>query len=142
MVDKIYITWDNFHQDVKNLSKNIKLLGHFNKIVAVSRGGLIPAGIMSYELGIRDVEVINISSYDEDIQRCGEDVKLSTCVSTVDEKTLIVDDLSDTGNTFNIIRKLFPEGKYAAVYAKPLGINSVDIYEKAIPDKWVVFPWD
>lgn len=142
MTDKIYITWENFHNDVKNLAKNIKLLGNFNKIIAVSRGGFLPAGILSYELGIRNIEVINISSYDEDIQRCDEDVKLVTSVSYVDEQTLIVDDLSDTGNTFNIIRKLFPNGKYVSVYAKPKGINSVDIYEKKIPDNWVVFPWD
>ena len=57
-------------------------------------------------------------------------------------KNANVDDLSDTGTTFKLIRVLFPKATLAAVYAKPVGLNYVDIYSLDIPDKWIVFPWD
>ena len=64
MDDKIYINWNEFHQDVKNLCQKIKQTGkEYNKLVAISRGGFIPAGIIAYELNIKNTAVINISSY-------------------------------------------------------------------------------
>ena len=38
-------------------------------IIAVSRGGLVPAGLLARELGIRYVDTVCISSYDHDNQR-------------------------------------------------------------------------
>lgn len=43
MTDKIHIRWEEFHQDVKTVCKKIKSSGTYNKIVAISRGGLLPA---------------------------------------------------------------------------------------------------
>ena len=61
MTEKIYINWSEFHQDVKDLCKKIKESGEFDKIIAISRGGLIPAAIIAYELNIRNTETINFS---------------------------------------------------------------------------------
>lgn len=142
MVEKLYITWEEFHKDTKNLCEKIKSSEtKYNKIVAVSRGGLIPAGIVSYELDLRNVEAINVSSYDGERQR-EDNVEFSSNVGIVDEKTLIIDDLSDTGNTYKLLRKAFPKAHLVTVYAKPKGISAVDIYQKDMPDKWIVFPWD
>lgn len=142
MVEKLYITWEEFHKDTRGLCEKIKLSGkEYNKIVAVSRGGLIPAGIISYELDLRNVESVNVSSYDGEKQR-EDNVEFSSNVGVVDEKTLIIDDLSDTGNTYKFLRKIFPKANFIAVYAKPKGISAVDVYQKDMPDKWIVFPWD
>lgn len=140
--DKIFIKWDDFHNDVKELCAKIKQSGKYNKIVAVSRGGLIPAGIIAYELGIRNCSVINIATYVG-----AEHLKLNELdhpesVGKVDEHTLIVDDLSDSGQTAKIIRRTFPKEQFVTVYAKPVGKSEVDIYARELEDKWVVFPWD
>lgn len=141
--NKIYIKWDEFHQHVKNLCQKIKASGEYNKIVAISRGGLIPAGIIAYELNIRNTEAINISSYDNYYERRNdEDIEISGHLENVDSQTLIVDDLSDSGRTFKILRAIYPQGKYVAVYTKEKGEPLVDIYEKKLPDDWIVFPWD
>lgn len=142
MTKKLYIKWDEFHNHAKELCEKIKQSGEYNKIVAISRGGLIPAGILAYELDIRNSQAINISSYDEDKQRADEDIEIFGNVGEVDEKTLIVDDLSDTGKTFRILRKIYPQAKYVAVYAKEKGHSVVDIYARSMPDEWIVFPWD
>ena len=143
MDDKIYITWDEFHQDVKNLCKKIKDTGQeFNKIVAISRGGFIPAGIIAYELDIRNSAVINISTYVGSKHLKINEVSNPQSVGKVDEKTLIIDDISDSGQTFEIMRRTFPNGKFVTVYAKEKGVSQADIFEKQVPEKWVVFPWD
>lgn len=142
MVEQVILNWADFHKHTKELAQKIKASGEYNKIIAISRGGLIPACIISYELDIRDTQAINISSYDGDSQRQKENITIKADIEDVDEKTLIIDDLSDTGKTFELVRHLFPKAKLAAVYAKPTGINAVDIYAQKAPDKWIVFPWD
>ena len=142
MEDKIYITWQEFHQHSKLLAEKIKQdIPSVNQIVAISRGGLIPAGILSYELGVRNCNLINISRYDDNTQRNDADISISTTLSDLSSDTLIVDDLVDSGRTFDILKTLYPNAKKVCVYAKPKGVGSPDLYAQALPDKWVVFPW-
>lgn len=143
MDNKIYISWTEFHQDVKNLCKKIKQSDRkYNKIVAISRGGFIPAGIIAYELDIRNTSVVNIISYNGAEQTKLEKIDNLEIVGKVDDKTLIIDDLSDSGQTIKVMRQNFPKGTYVTIYAKEKGKSFPDIYEKAMPDKWLVFPWD
>ena len=143
MDDKIYISWSDFHQDVKDLCKKIKDSGQeFNKIVAISRGGFIPAGIIAYELDIRNSAVINISTYIGSKHLKLDEIDKPQSVGPVDEKTLIIDDISDSGQTFEIMRRTFPNGKFVTVYTKEKGVSQADIFEKQVPEKWIVFPWD
>lgn len=143
MTTKLYIKWDEFHQHTKKLCQKIKESGEYDKIVAVSRGGLIPAGIIAYELDIRNSQAINISSYDNSYDRRDDnDIEISCDAGEVNEKTLIVDDLSDSGRAFRILRKLYPKARFVSVYAKATGAPDVDIYAEDMPDEWIVFPWD
>lgn len=142
MNDKIYISWDEFHRQVKTLTEKIKQHGNFNRIIAISRGGLIPAAIIAYELDIRNCDVINMSTYDGEAKRDEGEIEISPLLSAVDEKSLIIDDLADSGRTLQILRRLYPRAVTACVYAKPAGQPHSDIYAAAVPDRWVVFPWD
>lgn len=142
MSAKIYISWEEFHNQVKILAAKIKAAGKFNRIVAVSRGGLIPAGILAYELGIRDCDVINMSSYDGDKKRPDDEIEIKGLLANVDKKTLIVDDLSDSGRTLDLLRRQYPKATRACVYTKPKGQSSCEIFAQSLPDQWVVFPWD
>lgn len=143
MTNKIYIGWDSFHQDTKTLVQNIKNSPrNYNHIVAISRGGLIPAGILSYELDIRNCDVINMSSYDGDTKRADAAIELSGALHNIDNQTLIIDDLSDSGRTLRILRKLYPQATFVCVYAKEKGKDACDIFAKTMPDEWIVFPWD
>ena len=143
MDDKIFLEWVDFHKDVVVLRDKIRESGEYSKIVAVSRGGLIPTGLLAYMLGIRDVAVVNVSSYFEG----GKHLKIEKIddwerAGKVDEKTLVVDDLVDSGQTFSVMKKFFPKAKFVSVYTKPEGRGVADIYVKELPDRWVVFPWD
>ncbi|MDR1026303.1 MAG: xanthine phosphoribosyltransferase [Lactobacillus sp.] len=140
MPEKLTITWQELHKDTKALCRKIKKAGDFNKIVAVSRGGLVPAGILAYELNIRNSSVVNLISYDDD--RKLDTAKVFGLDGEIDDKTIIVDDLSDTGSSIAILRNLYPQALYAVVYAKPEGLKAPDIYAKKMKDVWIVFPWD
>ena len=89
---------------------------------------MVPAAVIARELGIRLVETVCISSYDEQDQ--GELHILKGTGERVGkgEGWLVVDDLVDTGGTFKAIREMAPAAHFAAVYAKPLGKPEVDSY--------------
>ena len=143
MTEKIYISWSDFHQHVKLLAEQIKSsTKDFKQIVAVSRGGLLPAGILSYELNIRNCELINVSSYDDSKQRSDKDVEIISKSINYGAETLIVDDLADSGRTVKMLKNLYPSASFACVYAKPQGREIADFQTISLPDKWVVFPWD
>lgn len=141
MSSKYYITWDEFHNDVKALAQKLKN-GQYNRIIAVSRGGLLPAGILAYELDIRNSQTINVLSYDNGKSRRDEDVEIDCNVETADEHTLIVDDLADSGRTFRLLRKRFPQAHFTSVYVKEEGEGVVDSCCRRLPNEWIVFPWD
>ena len=44
------VTWDQFHQDTKTLASALGEKGPWGSIVAITRGGLIPAAIIAQEL--------------------------------------------------------------------------------------------
>lgn len=142
MTEKIYITWEEFHQDVKLLAQKLKSIDNFSRIVAVSRGGLIPAGIVAYELGIRNCDAVCIASYDNETKRDDQDVKFGSILPNIDAHTVIIDDLADSGRTLQILRGQYPQATLACIYAKPKGQEFCDIYAEPLTDSWVVFPWD
>ena len=140
MNNKIYIDWAEFHAQVKLLATKVKAAGKFNRIIAISRGGLIPAGILAYELDIRNCDVINMSSYDGEIKRQDKAIEIKGLLTDIDERTLIVDDLSDSGRTLDLLHQQYPKAKRVCVYAKPSGQASCEIFAQKLPDQWVVFP--
>jgi xanthine phosphoribosyltransferase len=109
-------------------------------IVAVTRGGLVPAAVIARELGIHHIDTVCITSYDW--QNQGEP-RILKPVEGSGKDLLIIDDLVDTGSTAKIVRKMLPEAYFATVYAKPAGKPLVDAYVTEVSqDTWILFPWD
>lgn len=139
------IGWERFHQDSLNLSNKLKEVAQtWHGLVAITRGGLVPAMILARSLDIRKVETLSISSYDNRHQ--GEGVVLKApeaAMASGGAGWLVVDDLADSGATVRLARELLPKGYFVAVYAKPLGAAALDLYAEEIEQAvWVVFPWD
>jgi xanthine phosphoribosyltransferase len=123
--------------------------GPFDAIVCITRGGLVPAAIVARELGIRVIETISIESYrDETVQGSPRVLKpVAQEIAALDaregKRLLVVDDLSDTGRTAELVRTLLPNAHFAAVYAKPMGAPRVDTFVTSVSqDTWIYFPWD
>ncbi len=138
----ITISWETLHRDARMLAHKLKRLGPFKGIIAVARGGLVPAAVVARELGLRLVDTVCVVSYDDRRQRDGEPELLKS-VEGDGTGWLVIDDLADSGNTFRKLRKILPNAHYAAIYVKPRGKDTVDTSIAAVEqDLWLVFPWD
>ena len=134
------VSWQELHRDSKALAWRLVDLGSWQGIVAIARGGLVPAAIIARELEIRLIETICVSSYDHQTQGS---VKILSAPDTDGESWLIIDDLVDTGATAKAVRERLPKAHFAAVYAKPAGRPMVDTFITEVSqDTWIHFPWD
>ncbi|MCF3934472.1 xanthine phosphoribosyltransferase [Acuticoccus sp. M5D2P5] len=140
------VSWDQFHRDCRALAWRLNGAGPFEAIVCITRGGLVPAAIVARELGVRVIDTISIVSYGDFKQ-----LEALNVVKDVDPKiasgdpakTLIVDDLVDTGKTARLVRDKLPGAHFATVYAKPKGRPLVDTFVTEVSqDTWIYFPWD
>ncbi|OCG56448.1 xanthine phosphoribosyltransferase [Gilliamella sp. Imp1-1] len=124
----------------RQLSERLLPANQWKGIIAISRGGLVPAAILARELSIRYVDTVCISSYDHDHQR----EKLILKQANGDgEGFIVVDDLVDTGNTAHTIREMYPKAHFVTIFAKPAGKPLVDDYVVDIAqDTWIEQPWD
>jgi xanthine phosphoribosyltransferase len=140
------VSWDQFHRDARALAWRLSAAGPFRAVVAVTRGGLVPAAIVARELGIRVIETVCVASYEYDrqgeiqvLKGIGEAVAGSEAGAGV----LIVDDLVDTGATARVVREMLPRAHFATVYAKPAGRPLVDTFITEVSqDTWIYLPWD
>jgi xanthine phosphoribosyltransferase len=146
MPEKTYpVSWDQFHRDARALAWRLNGAGPFAAIVAVTRGGLVPAAIVARELDLRLIETICIVSYEHVSQGELRLLKrpMIDAIAPDGGGVLIVDDLVDTGRTAKIVRDVLPGAHYATVYAKPMGRPLVDTFITEVSqDTWIFFPWD
>ncbi len=137
------ISWEQLQNDCRALAgKLLRVRKDWSRIVAIARGGLVPAAIIARELDIRVVDTVCISSYT--LRTQGElNVLKRPDLASVDDRWLIVDDLVDTGKTAGEVRRMFPDTHFATVYAKPEGRPMVDSFIMEVSqDTWILFPWD
>lgn len=134
------VSWEELHRDAKALAWRLLENGPWKGVIAVTRGGLVPAAVIARELELRLIDTICVVSYDHREQ--GE-VKVIKTVEGDGEGWLIIDDLVDTGQTAKVVRERLPKAHFATVYAKPAGRPLVDTFVTAVSqDTWINFPWD
>ena len=134
------VSWDQLHRDARALAWRLADKGPWQGIVAITRGGLVPAAIVARELDVRLIDTICISSYDHQAQGA---LALLKAPTIADGGILIIDDLVDTGKTARLVRERLPGAHFATVYAKPAGRPLVDTYVTEVSqDTWIFFPWD
>ena len=134
------ISWEQLHRDSKALAWRLLGQEEWKGIVAITRGGLVPAAVIARELDIHMVDTICISSYQW--QERGE-VNILKGFEGDGDHWLLVDDLVDTGKTAGVAREMVPKAHFATVYAKPAGRPLVDTFITEVSqDTWILFPWD
>ena len=63
------MSWDELHRHARALAWRLVELGPWKGIVAVTRGGLVPAAIVARELESRLIDTVCIASYDDRVAR-------------------------------------------------------------------------
>ncbi|MCT4556101.1 MAG: xanthine phosphoribosyltransferase [Pelagimonas sp.] len=150
-----HVSWDQLHRDARALAWRLQGQGPeeggaWRAVVAITRGGMAPAMIVSRELDIRTVDTISVKSYHSgggkaDQRREAQVLKAPNAELMGDEGEgiLIIDDLVDSGKTLELVRNLYPKAQITTVYAKPQGRPQVDTFITEVSqDTWIFFPWD
>ena len=138
------VTWNDFEDDCINLSKKINDI-KIDKIIAISRGGLVASRILSDLLSVK-ISHISISSY-KNLQQDKEPLISDVPHGNLKGKILlIVDDVSDSGKTLKRAIKYFRDLKVqkvytAAAYIKPHTIQMPDFWIKKTTS-WIIFPYE
>jgi len=134
------VTWEELHRHGRALSWRLAELGPWKGIIAITRGGLVPAAIVARELDVRLIDTLCISTYDHQDQR---EARVLKGIDSDGQGWLVVDDLVDTGKTGQIVREMLPKAHFATIYAKPAGRPVVDTFITEVSqDTWIYFPWD
>jgi hypoxanthine phosphoribosyltransferase len=141
------ITWAELDRLVGVLADDVR--GEFDLLLAITRGGLVPAGMLAYRLGIRDILVAAVAYYDE----AGAPGRAPTFLQFPEEnlvrgrRILVVDEVWDSGATIHAvterIRAAGGSPTTAVLHYKP-GRSVVPMapdHFAATTDRWVVYPF-
>ena len=140
-------TWNQIYEMLLDQAEKIRKTYIPNVIIAVARGGLIPARILTDLLETPQVATIRIEFYADIAQPSIQPIlKQPLTVPVNGKKVLIVDDISDSGQSLKVAKQHLTEKgalevKIATLYAKPATLTVPDFVEKTA-DRWVVFPWE
>ncbi|MDO5730550.1 phosphoribosyltransferase [Corynebacterium sphenisci] len=145
---KEILTWSGFGDAQEELAQQVVDSGFTpDIIVAVARGGLLPAGALSYSMGVKLSDAINVEFYTDVAETLPDPVLLEPLldVDAIREKRiLVVDDVADSGRTLHLVLELLAghgaEVRSAVLYAKSRSEVSPD-YVWRRTDEWIVFPW-
>lgn len=155
--DRENLTWQGFGDACRQIAEQIADSGWMpDLIVAIARGGMLPAGAISYALGVKANGAINVEFYTGVGKTMLEPEILEPYMdisSLEGKRVLIVDDVADSGKTLKLIMDLISEkglsmggdsakvdARSATIYLKPTSVIKPDYVFKQT-DKWINFPW-
>ena len=155
--DRENLTWQGFGDACRQIAEQIADSGWMpDLIVAIARGGLLPAGAISYALGVKANGAINVEFYTGVGKTMAEPEILEPYMdisSLEGKRVLIVDDVADSGKTLKLIMDLIAkeglsmgsgtakvDARSATIYLKPTSVIKPDYVFKQT-DKWINFPW-
>lgn len=147
---KTHVPWSEIYTACSNIAQQA-LTYSPDCIVALSRGGYVPARFIAETLNIKHVYSLGITSYNNNNEQ--ENIKIyqdpiEDIVANQHKLALIVDEIADSGNTFNYLSKLWCKQNkvsciFSSLYVKEHSIMTPSIFFKKISNsKWLIFPWE
>lgn len=140
------LSWIQLHHDcVKLYTSKLKEI-EVDAIVSISRGANTISHIFSDLLGMLPISHITISSY-KDMKKLEKPIITEEpSLDFHNKNILIIDDVSDTGATFEVALEYFKTRNSKKIYTlspyiKPKTNFIPDFWQKSI-DAWIVFPYD
>ncbi len=148
MSEREIMTWDIFGQASRELAAQVADSGFDPDIIlAIARGGLLPAGALGYALAVKNLYTMNVEFYTGVDERLPVPMILPPVPDLVElrfARVLVVDDVADTGHTLKIVHDFFEgrvkEVRTAVLYEKPRSVVRCD-YAWKKTDLWINFPW-
>jgi len=111
---KIFLDWEEIEKCVEILCTKIFMdYPNIDSVMGLPRGGLIPAVLISHQLGL-------------------------PLVLHPGKNTLVVDDINDTGETLSKA----PGAYWATLHHKSTSKFKHNFYAREVLNQWIVYPWE
>jgi hypoxanthine phosphoribosyltransferase len=143
------LTWRRVARDCKALAGKIRASGFSpDMVVAIGRGGLVPARVLCDYLHIKDLTTVKVEHWGITAAPGEKAVlRFPLCVDIKGRRVLVVDDITDTGDTLDVtldyLGRFRPaQLRSATVLHKAVSRTVPDYYvRKLVKWRWVIFPW-
>jgi hypoxanthine phosphoribosyltransferase len=149
-VKKIYLSWVDVDKLITSIVPRL-FASNFDLVIAITRGGIVPAAIMSERLGIQQVLVASVAFYEDE----EHDLDWPVFMQFPDDSllrgklVLIVDDIWDRGKQ---VVSVSERVKYAGGTSQSAVLH-YKAHRSQFPDKspdfygaqtedWIIYPWD
>lgn len=149
MEDKVFLKWDDIEDLVTIIINKLRERGYtdFDTIIAIARGGVIPGALLAYKLDCHNLQQLGVRTrHVESTQFYGS--------PQLAGKVLIVDDINDSGKTFEEVEKYikyhFDHDEIKSIQYTSLIVRNGTSFERddtiygsrCFHNDWFVFPWD
>jgi hypothetical protein len=143
------IGWEKFNELARSLAGQLKGDGEaVDIIVAIGRGGYMPARILSDLLGIMNLATFKIEHYHGTHKSEEAFIRYPLVAEVENQRVLLVDDVSDSGDTFHVaVEHIHSRGdpgqiKTAVLHHKTVSTFVPDYYAAVVKQwRWIIYPW-
>ncbi len=168
MTHRNTVTWQDVDAWSRDLAARLPAVcgvAAFDRVVGIARGGLVPAVLVATHLGVKRIESVQVRLYDG-----GTKLPQPTLIGAAPSRagpsgdgnrTLLVDEIVDSGETLRFLAGLYPEAHRAALVMRetqqalpqrfglgwrPDDASAADgqgvwVASRLATDRWVIFPW-
>lgn len=145
--DKLIVGWDDLDAMVGTLADEVG--AQYDVVLAITRGALVPAGMLAYRLGLRNILVAAVAYYDDAGQPAEQPTFFQFPADPLlhGQRVLVVDEVWDTGTTIAAVvdRVEMAGGRptTAVLHYKPQRskVDLVPDHHVVATDAWVVYPF-
>jgi len=146
-MEKRKVSIDEINNTIRNIVAQMYVSEFKPEIIlSINRGGCIPGVYLSHYFK-KPHNIIDIKSLTADSENSFS--LLSNSLKD-NKSVLVIDDINDTGKTFNIVKKIFinsnSEVRFAALINNISSKTKIDYHGQLIDKKdnpvWFVFPWE
>jgi uncharacterized protein len=146
-LEKDVVTWDALEGLVGDLAERVGT--GFDVLLAITRGGLVPAGMLAYRLGLRNILVAAVEYYDDEGRPGPKPTFFQFPADPLlrGQRILIVDEVWDSGTTIHAVTERVRQAggmpTTAVIHYKPTHsvVPSVPDHHVVTTDRWVVYPF-
>lgn len=143
------ISWARVARLARSLAEDIRASGfRASHVVAIARGGYVPARLLCDRLNLYELDSIRIAHYRAGATKTPEARLVSALASDIrGGDVLLVDDVADTGDTLELavdyLQDLAPRSiKVAVLQYKRQSPYKPDYWaEEVVTWRWLIYPW-
>jgi hypoxanthine phosphoribosyltransferase len=149
-MEKVYLSWNDVSQLIDRIVP--KVTGHFDAVIAITRGGIVPGGLLSERLRILQVFIASVYFYHEEDETLDWPIFLQFPDDHLlhGKRILVVDDIWDTGVTItNVRERILQVGgepvtlvfHYRPSSSRVAPDQSPDVFGEET-EHYIVYPWE